>query len=108
MSQHEFVTERRRFNRFEVELSSDNLDMDTGLGSHCTTRDVSKKGIGLVLPRELPQGANLVICLSGFHNSQEIVRRQAKVVWSKKYGPNRFRSGVELQRQDIPISPGDA
>jgi hypothetical protein len=105
MSFGEFVRERRRHSRFSIELCSDNLDMDTGRGSHCTTHDVSKRGVGLVLPQEMAAGADLVICLSGFDESRDIVRTRARVVWTRKYGPNKFRSGVELHREDIPGLP---
>jgi hypothetical protein len=105
MSLGEFVRERRRHSRVAIELCADNLDMDTGRGSHCTTHDVSKHGVGLVLPQEMAAGADLVICLSGFEESRDIVRTRARVVWTKKYGLNKFRSGVELHRDDIPGLP---
>ena len=104
MLKGEIIKDRRLYPRFEVDISSDSLDIQTGLDIHGNTHDISSRGIGLVITKEVVLGARFVICLS-VPQDQEEIRVRGEVVWVKKFGTNIYRVGLSLERVELKPIP---
>jgi len=96
--------DRRRFDRFEVNIPLRNLDFQYMRELSGTSRDISSKGIGMVSNKELPVGTALDIWLHMPDNDEDIHTR-GKVAWSMKTGPDQYRLGINLEKEDLKPIP---
>ena len=95
--------ERRRYPRYEVNIFLRSIDLNSTREIQCNTHDISQNGIGLSGNRSFPSGTSLDIWLHMPDNNEQI-HTKGKVVWTSMIGPDRFRSGIELDKADlVPI-----
>ncbi len=90
----------RIFERFPVNLPTRYLNLDTGEEGLADTQDVSAKGLGLALNRELKPHTALEIWLEMRDKGGPLYTR-GEVVWSKMLGTDNYRLGVELDKADL-------
>lgn len=98
--QNKGFEDRRIFQRFPVSLSLRFLDRSLnkwGLAQAC---DISAKGVGLAIERELPIRTPLEVWLE-IPNRGESYYTTGKVAWIEPLELNKYRAGVSLERLDF-------
>jgi len=98
------MSDRRRYDRFEVSLPLHDLDFRSMRELDGKSRDISAKGIGMVSDKDLPVGTNLDIWLHMPDNDEEI-HTKGTVAWSVNTGPGQFRLGINLEKEDLKPIP---
>ncbi|MGE5308795.1 MAG: PilZ domain-containing protein [Deltaproteobacteria bacterium] len=98
-----YGSERRKYPRFDIELSLKNFDLNVMGEIKATTRDISSKGIGCVSDIGLPTGSNLDIWL--YLPDGEAIHTEGKVAWITRDGISKYRMGICLTRDDLKPIP---
>ena len=96
----ETMQDRRIFARFPVSLPLRFLESDANSEGEAQAQDISAKGIGLVIDKELKPQTILELWLRVPDKGEPLYTR-AEVVWSKRLEPNKYRVGVELEKADL-------
>lgn len=99
MMQNSF-DDKRIFARFGVNYALKFLDLNNNKEGVAQTQDVSAKGIGIETTEALSPRTALEMWLQVPDKGQPFYTR-GEVIWSKMIGPNKYRSGVELERADL-------
>jgi len=92
--------DRRIFERFPVRLSLRFLDLDSNREGQAESSDISAKGIGLVTNEVLSPNTALEMWLN-IPDKGEPLYTRGEVVWSRMLEPNKYRSGIELEKADL-------
>jgi len=94
------MEDRRIFQRFNVRLPATLLDLNSGLEMPAETSDISAKGLGLVLKRELKVNTPLEAWLQVPDNGEPFYTR-GLTVWSGQDAHEGYRVGMDLERADL-------
>ena len=98
-----FVSDKRSRPRFQVSIPLGNIRYnDRNIVSH--TFDISSKGLGLVLDKELPLGQTIELSLH-MSDTGECINVHGKAVWMALAGPNRYRAGIAIDPEHIKPIP---
>jgi len=92
--------DKRVFSRFPAHLGIKFLESDTGREGTALTNDVSARGLGVVLERDLSIQTPLELWLKIPDEHQPLYIRGG-VAWSKNISPNEYRAGIKLDRPDL-------
>jgi hypothetical protein len=92
--------DRRAYERIPARLFLRYLNLDSDKEGSAQTRDISANGIGLFTEEELLPHTILEIWLH-IPDRGEPLYTKGEVVWSKMIEPNRYRSGVHLEKVDF-------
>jgi len=92
--------DKRIFARFPVKLSMRFLDLLANREVQAQALDMGAKGVGFVSATELKPFTPLELWLRVPDKSGSFYTR-GEVIWSKKIGPNQFRTGVNLEKADL-------
>lgn len=96
----EDMDDRRIFERLSVRLPLRFINPGENKEGKAVTRDISAKGIGMVLNEELAPFTPLEVWLNVPDKGEPIYAR-GEVVWSKKAGADKYMAGVDLQKADL-------
>lgn len=96
--------EKRKFTRFEVNLSLKNLNPMLKKEMYCYTHDISAKGIGILSNDAVSVGTDLEIWLYMPDNGEQI-HTKGKVVWSNRIESGQYRAGIELDKEELQPIP---
>ncbi|MFA5276283.1 MAG: PilZ domain-containing protein [Candidatus Omnitrophota bacterium] len=94
------MEDRRIFQRFSVKRPVRFLDMDSGEEGQALTLDISAKGMGLTLGRELKAHSALEMWLE-VSTKEEPIYTRGEVVWSRKDVAGSFAAGINLEKADL-------
>ncbi|TBR15082.1 PilZ domain-containing protein [bacterium] len=92
--------DQRIFARFPARLPLRFLDADANMEGGAETYDVSAKGLGLVTNEQLKPHTSLEMWLH-IPDKGEPLYTRGQVVWSTMVEPNRYQTGVNLERADL-------
>ncbi|MFC1658863.1 PilZ domain-containing protein [Candidatus Omnitrophota bacterium] len=92
--------DRRVYERIQVKFSLRYLDLDSNREGSALTRDISANGIGMLTQEELSSRSHLEIWLQ-IPDRGEPLYTKGEVVWSRMVEPNKYRSGVCLDKIDF-------
>jgi hypothetical protein len=104
MLHYSTYTEKRSFPRFSVLVPILYSTQDCDLTIYANTRDISVEGVCMVTERELPCGTCMDVYLKMLDTGEQVHRR-GRVVWSGRFGDNKFRAGIKLD--DLHLKPVD-
>ena len=94
------MEDRRIFQRFNVRLPARLLDLNSGDEIPAETSDISAKGIGLALNRELAVNTPLEAWIHIPDRGEPLYTR-GLAVWSRRNGENEYQIGMDLERADL-------
>jgi len=94
------MEDRRTFQRFNVRLPARLLDLNSGEEIPAETSDISAKGIGLALNRELAVNTPLEAWIHIPDRGEPLYTR-GLAVWSRKNGEDEYQIGMDLERADL-------
>ena len=92
--------DRRVFQRFNVKLPVKLLDSNTGDEISAEINDISAKGMGLRLNREVKVNTPIEAWVY-FPDKGEPLYTRGVAVWSKLSGTAEYRLGVDLEKADL-------
>ncbi len=92
--------DQRIFARFPARFPLRFLDVDTNMEGGAETSDISAKGLGLVTNGHLQPNSSLEMWLH-IPDQGEPLYARGEVVWSKMVEPNKYRSGINLDKADL-------
>jgi len=96
----EEMEDRRIFERMEMRLPLNFLNLDTGIEGQAHTQDLSAKGIGMIGDYRFEPKTPLEMWLN-IPDKGEPLYLRGEVVWSKPQGVNEYRSGINLEKADL-------
>ncbi|MDD5347211.1 MAG: PilZ domain-containing protein [Candidatus Omnitrophica bacterium] len=92
--------DKRIFARFPVNLSLRFLDLLSNREGQAQAVDVSAKGIGLMTEAHMRPMTPVELWLKVPDKGDPLYTR-GEVVWSEMIGPEKFRTGINLERADL-------
>jgi len=92
--------DRRIFQRFDVKLPAKLLDTNTGDEIMAEISDISAKGMGLKLNREIKVNTPVEAWVY-FPDKGEPLYTRGLAVWSKLSGAAEYRLGIDLEKADL-------
>ena len=95
-----YKNDRRMFDRFEVDFSTEIKAAQVQETSFAQCCDISAGGIGLYTEEKLTPQAKLELWL-GIPDGHAPFRGMGRVIWSKQVQENKWRSGVEFVTVDF-------
>lgn len=96
----EDMEDRRIFERIEKRLPLNFLNLNSGTEGQAQTRDLSAKGIRLVVDQQLEPKTPLEMWLK-IPDKGEPLYLRGEVVWSRLQGANEYHSGINLEKADL-------
>ena len=99
-----FREERRQSVRYEVTLSVVASHGLMGNALTTTSHDISSKGAGLVVDKQLVPGETIDITFI-MPDDGERIQTRGTVVWVSSLGLNRYRAGVAFADSDLRPIP---
>jgi len=96
----EGMEDRRIFERFAVSFPVKLLDTSSGQEREVSTCDVSAKGVGVLMNKQLTPGTPLEVWLKIPDHGEPLYTR-GTVAWSKTEKANICRAGIELEKADL-------
>jgi len=94
------MEDKRIFSRIGVALPVKFLDPSTNNEASAVTRDISAKGVGLVVDRQLNPNTDIEMWIKMPDDGTPLYSR-GKVVWSNRVAEGKFRTGVSLEKADL-------
>lgn len=96
----EAMQDRRIFARFPMKLPLRFIEGEAAQECTAETCDVSAKGIGLVTQQAFRPGVPLEMWLQMPDRNEPLYTR-GEVVWSQMLEPNKYRTGIELEKAEL-------
>jgi len=95
------MQDRRIFGRFPARFPLRFIELATNKEGQAQTVDISAKGVGLVVDRELSPRTPLEMWLDIPDHHEPLYTRGEVVACSNSLEPNKYRVGVELEKADL-------
>ncbi len=92
--------EKRAFARFPVKIFLRYFNLNLPGETHAQTKDISAKGLCLVIREALAVDTPLDIWLQMPDNGEQIYIK-GKVIWSNMIEPDRYRVGISLENTEL-------
>jgi len=96
----EGMEDRRIFERVAASFPVKLLDTSSGQEREASTCDVSAKGVGVLMNKQLTPGAPVEVWLKIPDHGEPLYTRGA-VAWSKMEKANIYRAGIELEKAEL-------
>ncbi|MFH1457949.1 MAG: PilZ domain-containing protein [Candidatus Omnitrophota bacterium] len=96
----EEMVDHRIFDRRPVKFPMRFIDPRSGAEGKAQMQDISAKGIGLVTPSGFPRKTELEMWIEVPDEGGPLYTR-GEVVWSQMVSPDKFRTGVCLEKADL-------
>ncbi|MDD5561631.1 MAG: PilZ domain-containing protein [Candidatus Omnitrophica bacterium] len=96
----EEMEDRRIFERMEMRLPLNFLNLDSGIEGQAHTADLSAKGVGMIGGHQFEPKTPLEMWLN-IPDKCEPLYLRGEVVWSRPQGVNEYRSGISLEKADL-------
>lgn len=96
----ETMKDRRLFERFTAQFPIRFLAPDSNAEHQALTCDISAKGIGFISNEGLVAGTQLEMWIQ-IPDKGEPLYTRGQVVWSKISEPERYKTGVDLEKADL-------
>jgi len=90
-------TERRKCPRYEITLSSKEVDLNSMREVNSTTRDICEQGLGILSSEEMFLDTPVDVCLE-MPDNQEKISVRGKVVWARTAEQKQYRAGICLDK----------
>ncbi len=100
MTGGEAMQDRRTFSRNTVSLPVKLLDPSSDNEVSAVTQDISAKGVGLVLGKELKVNSAVEMWLEMPDKGTPLYTR-GDVVWSRRIAADKFTAGISLEKADL-------
>jgi len=97
-------TEKRTYPRFNVSIPLSCFDLNSDKKINAQSHDISTEGLGIIVVKPIPVGAELDICIHMLDNGEKIYRK-GKVVWSNEIDSGSYRIGIRLEEQKLDPVP---
>jgi len=94
------MEDHRIFDRVLVNLPMRYIDPRSGVEGQAQMQDISAKGIGLVTQTGLSRKTSLEMWIDVPDKGEPLYTR-GEVVWSQMVAPQKFRTGVILEKADL-------
>lgn len=88
------------FDRISTKLPMRYIDPRSGVEGEAQLQDISAKGIGLVTQAGLSRKTALEMWIE-IPDKGEPLYTRGEVVWSQMVAPDKFRTGVRLEKADL-------